>query len=419
MTEESPTAIIIGGGPAGLMAAETIADAAPNASVHVYDAMPSFGRKLLMAGRGGLNVTHSEPFETFLERYGAAAIWLEPMLRDFGPKDVIAWVEELDEETFVGSSGRVFPKSFKASPLLRAWLKRLTGKGVVLHTRHRWTGWQDDGALTFDTPTGEVHVTAGATVLALGGASWPRLGSRGDWTEMLAAQGVEIAPFRPANCGFETEWSDHMRERFAGMPVKSVALTFGERRIEGEFVVTASGVEGSAIYALSRFLRDEIERAGEATLRLDLAPDRTRERLIRDLSRPRHKASLANHLRKAAGISGVKAALLRECAAKEAFSSPEMLVEAIKALPLRLANPVSMESAISVAGGIAQNALDGDMMLKALPGTFCAGEMLDWEAPTGGYLLTACLATGLRAGIGASRLVAAPIAVSQADPTGP
>lgn len=418
MTEESPKAIIIGGGPAGLMAAETIADRAPGASVHVYDAMPSFGRKLLMAGRGGLNITHSEPFDAFLARYGEAADWLEPGLRAFGPKDVIAWAEGLGEETFVGSSGRVFPKSFKASPLLRAWLRRLDEKGVALHTRHRWTGWDETAALTFDTPEGEVQVVPDATVLALGGASWPRLGSRGDWTGLLAARGVELAPFRPANCGFETGWSAHMRERFAGAPVKSVALTVAGRRLEGEFVITSSGIEGGAIYALSRLLRSEIEQAGEATLWLDLTPDRPRERLVHNLSRPRGKASLANHLRKATGISGVKAALLRECAAKEAFSSPETLADAIKALPLRLANPVSIESAISVAGGIAQNALDGDMMLKALPGTFCAGEMLDWEAPTGGYLLTACLATGLRAGIGASRRVAPPIAVSQADPTG-
>ncbi|MGX1198376.1 TIGR03862 family flavoprotein [Parvibaculum sp. MBR-TMA-1.3b-4.2] len=419
MTKESPKAIIIGGGPAGLMAAEAIADRAPGAAIHVYDAMPSFGRKLLMAGRGGLNLTHSEAFDTFLARYGEAADWLAPALHAFGPKEVIAWAEGLGQETFIGSSGRIFPKSFKASPLLRAWLKRLGEKGVTLHARHRWTGWDEQDALTFDTPEGDVRIAPDATVLALGGASWPRLGSRGDWTGLLAARGVDLRPFRPANCGFETEWSDHMRERFGGAPVKSVALTFGERRLEGEFVVTSSGIEGGAVYALSRFLRDEIERAGETTLRLDLAPDRTRERLIRDLSRPHHKASLANHLRKAAGISGVKAALLRECAAKEAFSSPETLADTIKALPLRLANPTSMESAISVAGGIAQNALDGDMMLKALPGTFCAGEMLDWEAPTGGYLLTACLATGLRAGIGASRRVAVPIAVSQADPTGP
>lgn len=417
MTKESPKAIIIGGGPAGLMAAETIADRAPGASVHVYDAMPSFGRKLLMAGRGGLNITHSEPFDAFLARYGEAADWLEPGLRAFGPKDAIAWAEGLGEETFVGSSGRVFPKSFKASPLLRAWLRRLDEKGVALHARHRWTGWDETDALTFDTPEGEVRIVPHVTVLALGGASWPRLGSRGDWTGLLGARGVELAPFRPANCGFETGWSAHMRERFAGAPVKSVALTVGRRRLEGEFVITSSGVEGGAIYALSRLLRDDIERAGEATLWLDLAPDRTRERLVHDLSRPRGKASLANHLRKAAGISGVKAALLRECAAKETFLSPETLADAIKALPLPLERPSSMESAISVAGGIAQNALDRDMMLKALPGIFCAGEMLDWEAPTGGYLLTACLATGLRAGREASRSFLHPIAGSEDGPT--
>lgn len=417
MTEESPKAIIMGGGPAGLMAAETIADRAPGAAVHVYDAMPSFGRKLLMAGRGGLNITHSEPFDAFLARYGEAAGWLEPALRAFGPKEVIAWAESLGEETFIGSSGRVFPKSFKASPLLRAWLRRLDEKGVTLHTRHRWTGW-NAGALTFDTPEGDIRIVPAATVLALGGASWPRLGARGDWTGLLAARGVKLRPFLPANCGFEMAWSSHMRERFAGTPVKPVALTFAGNRLEGEFVVTASGVEGSAIYALSRFLRDEIETAGEATLWLDLAPDRARERLVRDLSRPRGKASLANHLRKAAGISGVKAALLRECAAKEALLSPETLADAIKTLPLRLERPSSLESAISVAGGIAQEALDGDMMLKALPDVFCAGEMLDWEAPTGGYLLTACLATGLRAGLAASRSLIRQIAGSESDPTG-
>ncbi|NIJ41362.1 hypothetical protein FHS78_001649 [Parvibaculum indicum] len=418
MKEDSPKAIIIGGGPAGLMAAETIADRAPGVAVHVYDAMPSFGRKLLMAGRGGLNITHSEPFDAFLVRYGEAADWLEPALRAFGPKEVIAWAESLGQKTFIGSSGRVFPESFKASPLLRAWLRRLNEKSVALHTRHRWTGWDDTNALTFDTPEGEIRIAPDATVLALGGASWPRLGARGDWTGLLAAQGVDIRPFRPANCGFETVWSAHMRERFAGAPVKPVALTVAGNRLEGEFVVTASGVEGGAIYALSRLLRDEIERSGEATLRLDLAPDRSRERLVRDLSRPRGKASLANHLRKAAGISGVRAALLRECAAKEAFLSPETLADAIKALPLRLDKPSSMESAISVAGGIAQDALDGAMMLKALPGVFCAGEMLDWEAPTGGYLLTACLATGLRAGLGASRQLSPSISGSGDDPTG-
>ena len=406
MKEKSPTAVIIGGGPAGLMAAETIADEAPDTTVHVFEAMPSFGRKLLMAGRGGLNITHSEPFDGFLARYGEAADWLAPMLRAFGPRETVQWAEGLGQETFIGSSGRVFPKSFKASPLLRAWLHRLTEKNVTLHTHHRWTGWKNDGALIFDTPDGEIHVATDATVLALGGASWPRLGARGDWQQLLAARGVEINPFRPANCGFETDWSAHMREHFAGVPVKSVALTFGDRRIEGEFVVTGKGVEGSAIYALSRFLRDEIEQKGEAVLLLDLAPDRKLERLQRDLARPRGKASMANHLRKAAGISGVKAALLRECMEKDKFQDTENLAAAIKALPLRLKSTVSIKNAISVAGGVARQALNDDMMLKAVSGTFCAGEMLDWEAPTGGYLLTACLATGHWAGRAAAHFAA-------------
>lgn len=400
--KSAPRAAIVGGGPAGLAAAERLCEVA---EVHVFDAMPSLGRKFLLAGKSGLNITHGEAFETFLTRFGPARERLTPALRGFTPEAIRDWAAGLGIETFEGSSGRIFPRAMKASPLLRAWLARLTGKGVTFHPRHKWTGWTDAGALRFETPAGEVTFEADATVLALGGASWPRLGSDGGWVPLLEARGIESAPLRPANCGFDVAWSTHMKERFAGAPVKSVTLSHDGESTKGDFVVTENGIEGSAVYALAAHLRDAIERSGEAYLALDLAPDRSEERLTRDLAIPRGKASLANHLRKKAGIDGVKAALLREGAAQDIFSDPAALAHAIKHLELRLLRPRPIAEAISSAGGIALAELDADFMLPKLPGIFAAGEMLDWEAPTGGYLLSACLATGRAAGDGAARFL--------------
>lgn len=394
-----PVAAIIGGGPAGLAAAERLAGVA---QVHVFDAMPSLGRKFLLAGKSGLNITHAEDLDLFLSRFKEARARLEPLLRGFLPDEIRSWAAALGVELFVGSSGRVFPKAMKASPLLRVWLTRLREAGVIFHPRHRWTGWADDGALTFETPDGETHFRADVSVLALGGASWPRLGGDGAWVPLLRAKGVTVNPLRPSNCGFDVAWSPHMAARFAGEPVKSVTLSFGDRSLRGDFVVTRYGIEGSAVYALSADLRDASDRDGKAVLTLDLTPDRDLERLTRDLSRPRGKASLANHLRKAAGIDGVKAALLRECLDATVFDDPAALAEAIKALPLTLIRARPIAEAISSAGGVALDELDEKLMLTKIPGVFCAGEMLDWEAPTGGYLISACLATGRAAGAGAA-----------------
>lgn len=373
--------------------------------MHVFDAMPSLGRKFLLAGKSGLNITHGEALEKFLTRFGTARERLEPALRLFTPEAIRQWAADLGIETFEGSSGRIFPRAMKASPLLRAWLARLREQGVMFHPRHKWTGWTDTGALRFETPDGERTIEAAATVLALGGASWPRLGSDGGWVRLLEARGIEVAPLRAANCGFDVAWSAQMKERFAGAPVKSVTLARGGESVKGDFVVTATGVEGSAIYALSASLRDAIHHDGAALLRLDLAPDRGEERLARELASPRGKASLANHLRKKAGIDGVKAALLRECASPEVFSKPAALAHAIKHLELRLLRPRPVAEAISSAGGIALAELDNNFMLGKMPGLFAAGEMIDWEAPTGGYLLSACLATGRAAGDGAARFL--------------
>jgi uncharacterized flavoprotein (TIGR03862 family) len=395
---------IIGGGPAGLMAAEAASNT--GARVDVYDAMPSVGRKFLMAGKGGLNLTHSEPLESFLSRYGARRAYLEPLLTGFGPEALRAWARGLGVDTFVGSSGRVFPSGMKAAPLLRAWLHRLRAAGAHFHMRHRWCGWEEDGALAFSTPQGVRAVRADALVLALGGGSWARLGSTGAWVPLLAARGVRVEPLRPANCGFDAGWSEHFRARYAGHPVKAVTLAYTgpdgiERRQQGEFMVTATGVEGGLIYALSAYLRDEIEAAGVALPRIDLAPGRDLARLVRELSRERGSSSMANHLRRRAGIEGVKAGLLRELLPVEGFTDPARLAAAIKALPLRLIAPRPLNEAISSAGGVAFEDLDERLMIRALPGVFCAGEMLDWEAPTGGYLLTGCLASGRAAGTGA------------------
>ena len=395
---------IIGGGPAGLMAAE--AANAAGAQVDLYDAMASVGRKFLLAGKGGLNLTHSEPSEKFLSRYGARRVQIAPQLASFGPDALRAWARGLGINTFVGSSGRVFPSDLKAAPLLRAWLRRLRQAGVRFHMRHRWSGWDERGALCFATAVGALSVQADAVVLAVGGGSWPKLGSDGRWVPLLAGRGLHIAPLQPTNCGFDVGWSEHFRTKFAGYPVKSVAVVMrndagAESWHPGEFVITETGVEGGVIYAVSASLRDEIMAKGVATLRLDLAPDRDVPRLTHDLSRPRGKRTMATHLQRQAHIEGVKAGLLREVVTKEDFADPARLAAAIKALPLRLIAPRPLEEAISTAGGVPFEALDERLMIRALPGLFCAGEMVDWEAPTGGYLLTACFATGRAAGAGA------------------
>lgn len=396
---------VIGGGPAGLMAAQTLAQrAGPDQplQIDVYDAMPSVGRKFLLAGRGGMNITHAEPYDTFVTRYGKRAAILQPMLDAFGPQHVRDWVHGLGIETFVGTSGRVFPTEMKAAPLLRAWLHRLRELGVHFHQRHRWTGWNAGGSLLLDTPDGELAVQADATILALGGASWARLGSDGAWVPVLEHQGVEVAPLVPANCGFDVDWSAHFSARHAGEPLTTVAITSTGAdgkpfRKQGQFVVTATGVEGSLIYALSAALRDQIAADGSALIHLDLLPDLNAERVLDEISRPRGSRSMASHLQSRLGIKGVKAGLLRECASAEEYADPARLAQALKMLPVRLRAPRPIDEAISTAGGVRFEAMQG-MMLAAKPGVFVAGEMVDWEAPTGGYLLTACLASGKAAG---------------------
>jgi uncharacterized flavoprotein (TIGR03862 family) len=392
------TVAIIGGGPAGLMAAEVLIQG--GIQVDVYDSMPSFGRKFLMAGKSGLNLTHSEPYEKFMTRYGSRQKEIEPHLKDFTPDDLQVWVKGLGVETFVGTSGRVFPKEMKASPLLRAWLNRLQNSGVNFHARHNWKGWEKD-SLVFDSPAGEIKTKPDATILALGGASWPKLGSRGEWVSWLEQAGVQVEAFRPSNCGFIVDWSKHFSEKFHGHPIKSVVLSFEDFKGQGEFIVTKTGVEGSLIYTASSRLRDAIQSRGSAALLLDLAPDSSREKLITALSRPRGSRSLTSHIEKTIGLKGVKIGLLYEFVPKEDFTNIEKLVDAIKALPIPLVATSPIEKAISSAGGINFEELDSNLMLKKIPGVFCAGEMLDWEAPTGGYLLTACFATGRSAGQGA------------------
>ncbi|MTW12688.1 TIGR03862 family flavoprotein [Pseudoduganella eburnea] len=382
---------VIGGGPAGLMAAEVLA--AAGVRVDVYDAMPSVGRKFLLAGRGGMNITHSEPYAAFVARYGSRAADLRPMLDAFKPDDLRAWVHGLGIDTFVGTSGRVFPTEMKAAPMLRAWLHRLRESGVHFHQRHRWLGWAGDGALRFETPDGERTVRCAAVLLALGGASWARLGSDGAWQPLLAARGVELAPLVPANCGFDTAWSVHFAERYAGQPLTTVAI--GGRK--GQLVVTATGVEGSLIYALSAGIRDRIAAHGSATIALDLLPDWPLERVRQELMHPRGSRSMSSFLQSRLHIKGVKTGLLHEVLDKDAFHDPLRVAAALKALPITLHQPRPIDEAISSAGGVRFEALQGTM-LKAMPGVFVAGEMLDWEAPTGGYLLTACFASGQAAG---------------------
>jgi len=393
---------VIGAGPAGLMAAEVLAQG--GAAVTVYDAMPSAGRKLLMAGRGGLNLTHSEPLPAFLARYREAATNLAAAIDAFPPQALRDWSEALGQPTFVGSSGRVFPQAFKASPLLRAWLRRLDSNGVQFALRHRWVGWDANGHLKFQTPDGQFEVEARATVLALGGASWPRLGSDGVWVEMVAAKGVNISPLRPANSGFTVAWSDIFRDRFEGQPLKGVVLSFGVHSARGEAIITRSGIEGGVIYALSAELRETIHRNRQATLQIGLRPDLETKDLIARLSVPKGKQSLSNFLRKAAHLSPVAIGLLQEATKVTGISlaslSPVDLANLINAVPIELTGVAPIARAISTAGGISFGELDSDFMLRRVPGVFAAGEMLDWDAPTGGYLLQASFATGAAAGRG-------------------
>jgi hypothetical protein len=418
------TVAVIGGGPAGLMAAEMLV--ARGYRVAVHDAMASLGRKFLLAGIGGLNLTHAEPQSAFVTRYRERQAQLEPMLADFGADALREWAHGLGVDTFVGSSGRVFPREMKAAPLLRAWLHRLREGGVRFHVRHRWLGWQADSTqptvgLRFATPSGERIVDADAVVLALGGASWARLGSDGAWVPWLRERGVGVAALKPANCGFDAGaqagntlpagWSEHFRRRFIGQPLKSVAATFTDVRGQihqrpGECMISATGLEGGLIYALSAPLRDTIEAQGSATLFLDLAPGRSVERLTAELARPRGTRSMSSHLQSKTGIAGVKAGLLRECVTAADFAAPARLAAAIKALPVSLCAPRPLDEAISTAGGVLFEELDPGLMIRRLPGVFCCGEMLDWEAPTGGYLLTGCFATGRAAGLAAAQWLA-------------
>jgi uncharacterized flavoprotein (TIGR03862 family) len=401
------TAIVIGGGPAGLMAAEELALA--GVRVDVYDAMPSVGRKFLLAGIGGLNITHAEPIDHFTSRYGSRTPQIAEWLEALSPSALREWVHGLGIETFMGTSQRVFPKDMKAAPLLRAWLHRLRNQGVRFHARHRWLGWAGDGALRFAHSEGERIVRADATVLALGGASWKKLGSDGAWLPWLRDAGVQVNDLKPSNCGFnlKTPWSEHLREQFAGQPVKPVALSFTDSQgakfqRQGEFVITETGVEGSLIYAASNLIRDEISKSGQAKIYLDLLPAFSAEKVQAEVSHPRGSKSLSAHLKSRLNLQGLKSALLYEVLSKEQMHDMPLLAQTVKALPLTFKAPRPIDEAISSAGGVALEAMNDQLMLSAKPGTFCAGEMLDWEAPTGGYLLTACWASGRQAGRGAA-----------------
>ncbi len=427
--------IVIGAGPAGLMAAEVLS--AAGICVDVFDAMPSAGRKFLLAGRGGLNLAHAEPLPRQVERYASRAEALAPLLQAFGPDELRAWAHGLGIETFVGSSGRVFPTDMKSAPLLRAWLARLRhpphgGAPVRFHMRHRWTGWaagmgEGDDAWTFDAPQGSVAIRAQVVVLALGGASWPRLGSDGAWAPLLHSRRVDVAPLLPSNCGFDVGdvaadqpgWSEFFKSRFAGQPFKSVALTFTDRlgrhfHQAGEFVVTDTGIEGSLVYAASALLRDEIAATGHATFHLDLLPGRTLAQVHSEVAHPRGSRSLASHLKSRLRLDGIKSAILHELLPKSDFADTERLSEAIKALPISLCAARPIAEAISTAGGVRFEAMTDELMLQALPGVYCAGEMLDWEAPTGGYLLAACFSTGRAAGLAAVER----LRLSEATPAG-
>ncbi|WP_158882615.1 TIGR03862 family flavoprotein [Rhodanobacter sp. L36] len=409
MKTDSGRLAIIGGGPAGLMAAE--AACAAGVAVDLYDAMGSVGRKFLLAGKGGLNLTHAEPSERFVERYGERRTDIARWLETFDADALREWARGLGVETFAGSSGRVFPIDLKAAPLLRRWLHRLRESGVTFHMHHRWLGWQANNALHFATPGGERAVPASAVVLACGGASWPKLGSDGAWLVPLQKSGIDIAPLRPANCGFEHAWSEHLSSRFGGAPIKPVVASWIDRKDmaharQGEFVLTEYGIEGSLVYAIGAELREQIAERGEATLKLDLVPGYSVSTLAERLAAARGKHSIGDWLRRRAGLDSAKCALVFELTDKKALADPLALAAQLKALPLRLQSPRPMAEAISTAGGVRLEALDDALMLRARPGVFCAGEMLDWEAPTGGYLLTACLASGRMAGAGAARWMA-------------
>ena len=410
---------VIGGGPAGLMAAEVVR--AAGHAVTVYEAKGSVGRKFLIAGKGGLNLTHGEPLGPFLARYRERADEIGGWLRDFGPDHLREWARGLGVDTYAGSSGRVFPLDRKAAPLLRGWVRRLKEQGVEFRVQHRWLGWSEAGALRFSTPDGEHDEHADAVVLALGGGSWPQLGSDGAWMPLLEKAGIDVAPLQSANCGFDIGWTPHFAQRHAGAPLKPVIAHWrdGEGRehaLQGECVATATGIEGSLIYAIAADLRNAIARDGHAELQLDLVPGRTLERLVADLARPRNGRSLSEHLRRNAGIDGVKAALLHEVLGRDGLADMARVAATLKSLPLRLLRPRPLAEAISSAGGVRLEALEANLMAKAKPGTFCAGEMLDWEAPTGGYLLTACFASGWRAGHGVLDWLAGKSASKSASP---
>lgn len=398
------TVAVIGGGPAGLMAAEVLCQ--NGIKVDLYESMPSVGRKFLMAGKGGMNITHAEPLATFIQRYGKREQQIAPLLQTLPPDTLRAWIHAMGIETFVGSSGRVFPREMKAAPLLRTWLHQLRLAGVNIHVRHRWLGWQQDNALRFATPDGEKSIKADAVILALGGGSWARLGSDGAWIPMLAQRGITVAPLKPANCGFNTRWSEHFSSRFAGEPIKTVALSYTDlagtvHYRQGELMITRDGIEGGLVYAMSAGIRDKIAANGTSIVYLDLLPDKNLQQVIHEIAHPRGSRSMASHLQSRLGIKGVKASLLRELVSKQDYAAPEILGAAIKKLPLELIAPRPLDEAISSAGGVVFEALNDQLMLTKLPGVFCAGEMLDWEAPTGGYLLTACFASGKAAALGA------------------
>ncbi len=393
---------IIGGGPTGLIAAEVLSQ--HNIQVDLFDAMPSVGRKFLQAGKGGMNLTHSEPFDAFVERYRQRQTEMRPFLEAFNADTLRQWAHDLGFDTFIGSSGRVFPVDMRAAPLLRAWLQRLRSTGVTFHVRHHWIGWDEQQHLCFSTPEGNITIKADAVLLALGGGSWARLGSDGAWVSLLQEKAIEVAPLKAANCGFECAWSDDFRARFAGTPVKTVIASLTDRQNQlhqrqGEFVITERGIEGSLIYVFAAELRDQLESQENVALTLDLLPHKTQERIAQEL-RSRGSKSLSTQLKSKVGIDGVKAGLLRECLSKETFTDEQGLAQAIKHFPLKLLRTTPMDEAISTAGGVSFAALDNHLMLKNYPGIFCAGEMLDWEAPTGGYLLTGCFSTGYAAAHG-------------------